>query len=120
MGNVLIAEDSDTTRKELVNIATELGHTVFDADNGEEAFAIFSKEKIDAVLTDVHMPKMDGLGLCQKIFNHTNSQPPPIVVITSEISKELRAQFVAYGAKAWIVKPYKKPLIETLLKKIIG
>ena len=120
MANFLIAEDSDTTRHELKEIALTLSENVFDADNGEDAFSIFTKESIQIVLTDVHMPKLDGLGLCQKIFEHTKSNPPIIVVITSEISKTLRAEFIALGAKAWIVKPYKKSLVETLLKKLVG
>ncbi len=59
--SILILEDDDITRKKLANIYQKEKYIVFTAPNGEEGLKIFDANKIDIILTDLRMPKMNGL-----------------------------------------------------------
>ena len=58
--NILVVDDSETNRKLLrVNLETE-GHTILEAADGLEALATLEREKVDAIISDILMPNMDG------------------------------------------------------------
>jgi two-component system cell cycle response regulator len=65
--SVLYAEDETDLREKVVLYLKKLFHTVKDASNGEEALEIFKSEDFDIVITDIRMPKMDGVELAKQI-----------------------------------------------------
>jgi two-component system chemotaxis sensor kinase CheA len=101
---VLIAEDSATSRMLLKNILESAGYIVKSAVDGIEAFSILGTEKIDLLLSDVEMPKMDGFELTAKVRNTENLKNLPIVLCTSLGSKEDRERGVELGANAYLDK----------------
>ena len=60
---VLVAEDNDAVRTLICSILSEAGYNVYEACDGLEAIDSLKKRRYDALLTDYHMPKMDGLEL---------------------------------------------------------
>lgn len=114
---VLVAEDSATTRMLLKNILESAGYNVRSAVDGIEAFAILAKEKIDLLLTDVEMPKMDGIELTAKIRSSENLKNLPVVLCTSRGSKEDRERGIEVGANAYLDK---SGFVQSNLLEVLG
>src|SRR5947208_16802860 len=64
---ILVVDDSSPHRRMLTAIFGHGGHEVLTASDGEAALAILEREKVDAVVSDVRMPKLDGFQLCRAI-----------------------------------------------------
>src|ERR1044071_3195760 len=67
---ILIADDNATNRKLLRLLLDMEGHEVLEADNGATALAVLEQRRVDAVISDILMPEMDGFRLCYKIRKH--------------------------------------------------
>src|SRR5688500_5020056 len=81
--NVLIVDDIATNRKLLRAQLEAANLTVFDAADGIEALAVLDREKIDAIVSDVLMPRMDGYRLCLEVRRSKKFNPIPFIVYTS-------------------------------------
>jgi len=118
MANILIVDDSRTSRRMLRNVLEGLGHTIVDeAVNGEDGFIKFKEIKPDLVTLDITMPKLDGIEALQLIKKH--DPEANVVMITAAGQREKMIQAVKYGAAEFIVKPYEKEEVEKVLKKIL-
>jgi two-component system chemotaxis response regulator CheY len=121
--NVLIADDSATMRalvRKVLNISgLELGEC-FEVANGLEALEILEKNWVDLVLSDLHMPKMDGAALVKALRQNQMWQTIPVVLITTEGRQEVLAPFFEYGIQGYIKKPFHPEDIKEQLQKILG
>lgn len=104
MSTVLVADDSITMRHSL-SMSLELGgHQVVAAQDGQEALEHLQRGlSPDLILTDIMMPRLDGLGLireARKLLRFT-----PIIALTTQGQRALRDQARAAGASAWMIKP---------------
>lgn len=102
--NVLIAEDSITSRTLLRNILSAAGFSVQTAVDGQEAWEFLSKAAFHVVVSDVEMPRMNGFELTAKIRSDPATAELPVVLVTSLESREDRERGVEAGADAYIVK----------------
>lgn len=102
--NVLIAEDSITSRTLLRNILSAAGFSVQTAVDGQEAWEFLSKGAFHVVVSDVEMPRMNGFELTAKIRSDPATAELPVVLVTSLESREDRERGVEAGADAYIVK----------------
>jgi len=102
--NVLVAEDSVTSRTLLQNILTAAGYRVQTAVDGMDAYTKLCQEPFDLVVSDVEMPRMDGFELTAKIRANEKLKDLPVVLVTSLDSREDREKGVEVGADAYIVK----------------
>lgn len=101
---VLVAEDTLTTRVLQQHILEAAGYEVTTAVDGMEAWAVLQRDGADAVVTDVHMPRMDGVELCRTIRRSEHLAGLPVVLVTSLGSEEDRRRGVEAGADAYLVK----------------
>ena len=113
MANILVVDDSTTVREELRRDLEEAGYTVLEAEDGEAGLKLAIKGNIDLILSDLNMPKMDGLVMCA----HMREQGvnTPMFMLTTQSTPELKAEATRLSVKAWIVKPHNKV---TLIKGI--
>jgi two-component system chemotaxis response regulator CheY len=121
--NVLIVDDSATMRALIRKVLGIAGFQVgqyFEGANGFEALEILKREWVDVILTDVHMPEMDGLTLVGKIRQDDVLQNIPVVLITTEGRPELVEKFSALGIEGYIKKPFRPEEIKNLLAGIMG
>lgn len=113
---VLVVDDEFYTRKAIIKMLTEKFRetlTIEEAGNGAIAIEIISKQMPDVVLTDVRMPKVDGLQLAEYIYEHIKNC---IVIIFSGYADfEYAQRAIKYGVIDYILKPVKK---EDLFKSI--
>ncbi len=116
--NVLIVDDSAAIRKilrrVLVQAEVPVGQ-VHEAGDGEEALQVLQKEKIDLVLTDINMPKMDGLEFLRRIKQIAGFEHLPVVMITTEGSKAKVLEAVKLGAAGYVRKPFTADQIKEKL-----
>jgi two-component system chemotaxis sensor kinase CheA len=102
--SVLLAEDSITSRTLLKNILELAGHRVEVAVDGAEALAKLREGRFDVVVSDVEMPRLDGIGLTQAIRRDAALARLPVVLVTSLSSPADRERGAEAGANAYIVK----------------
>ena len=106
MHTVFIVDDSPIVRKLLKEgiLGAKLGFE--EAANGEDALAkLKAGLKPDVIVTDLNMPKMDGLSLIKEIRNLPSTRFLPVFVLTTEQSAEKQATAKAAGATGWLSKP---------------
>lgn len=101
---ILIAEDSITTRLLLKNILETAGYATKTAIDGLEAYEMLQTQKVDLLLTDVEMPRMDGFTLVAKVKGKASLAALPIVMCTARGSNEDRERGIELGANAYVDK----------------
>ncbi|MBE0618822.1 MAG: chemotaxis protein CheV [Proteobacteria bacterium] len=112
---VLVAEDSGLIRKLMVRELESGGYTVAVTTNGEEAWERLSAgPRVDAVISDIEMPRMDGHHLTRRIKGDETLRGIPVVLYSSMIYEEMRKKGEAVGADAQICKPDLARLVHTV------
>ena len=117
---ILAVDDSLSMRRMVVHVLTAGGYTVLEASNGEEALEVMRTRRVDAVLTDQNMPKMDGLTLIKSLRALPQYKAAPILMLTTEAGDAMKAAGKAAGATGWLVKPFDPPKLLEVVKKVIG
>ncbi|MBF0441749.1 MAG: response regulator [Oligoflexales bacterium] len=120
MAKILIVDDSMTTRKNLKDLFEQNGYEVVEASNGVSGLKSFNdNEKIDAIISDINMPEMDGLEFCREIKKHERGTNVPILVVTAVATKKNNETARKIGVDGIIVKPFRNELLLEALGKII-
>lgn len=102
--NVLVVEDSITSRMLLKNILESSGYHVSTSVDGADAWAALKSNQFDLVVSDIEMPRMDGFELTANIRADDQLAELPVILVTSLGSKEDRERGIDVGANAYIVK----------------
>ncbi|MEO8271689.1 MAG: response regulator [Aureliella sp.] len=113
---LLIVDDALIIRRRIRAIAIESGwEVVGEAQNGEEAVALYSQEKPDLVTMDIVMPKMDGVSALKQILS---DYPHALVAMVSAVNqKDKLAECIRAGAIDFIVKPFDKTRLLRFFEK---
>jgi two-component system, chemotaxis family, chemotaxis protein CheY len=121
--NVLIVDDSIPMRAVIKKIIKASGFNVgqlYEAANGMEALKVLNEEWLDLVLTDYNMPEMNGLELVEEMKRDETLKSMPIIMVTTEGSRERVEEFIAKGVMDYIKKPFTPEQIKQKLKQILG
>jgi CheY-like chemotaxis protein len=105
---ILIAEDSPPNRKILAHLLERLGFEVIACEHGEEAWAKLNDpatERVIAVISDIMMPKMDGIQLLKNIRGEQKTAVLPVILVTAMSEKEYIAQAKELKVSGYILKP---------------
>ena len=100
---VLVVDDEQTVQQLLVRLLVAAGYEVRTANNGEEALRALERESVDLIVTDLVMPKADGMAVLQTI--RERSLDVPVVMITGAPTTESAMHAVRYRADAYLTKP---------------
>ena len=121
--NVLIVDDSATMRalirKVLVISGFDIGE-YYEGANGHEALGILEHNWVDIILSDIHMPGMDGAALVEALKDHKLWRNIPVVLITTESRPEVITPFLNLGVQDYIQKPFRPETIRNKLTGILG
>ena len=101
---ILVAEDSITSRTLLRGILESAGYRVLTAVDGLDAFTTIKTETPDLVVSDIEMPRLNGLDLTARIRSDQRVADLPVVLVTALGSREDRERGIEVGANAYIVK----------------
>jgi DNA-binding response OmpR family regulator len=111
--SLLYVEDEDYIREVVVEYLEEFFLTIYEASNGKEALEIYYDTKPDIIITDIRMPKMNGLAFARKI--RQKDKTTPIVITTTYTSTEYLLDAVELNLIKYLVKPVEE---EKLLEAI--
>jgi len=107
MVQILVVDDSPVVREEVSEFLTTHGFSVITAEDGVDGLQKLSNnQEIKLVISDVNMPRMNGLTMIEKIRQDLNNHDVHIVMLTTESDPEMKARGKAAGIKGWIVKPF--------------
>lgn len=116
---ILAVDDSRTMRDMVAHTLKGAGFTVVSAEDGEEALQLLARtEKVDLIITDLNMPKMDGFGLIGEVRGGTRHKFVPILMLTTESDAEKKERGKAMGATGWIVKPFNPEKLVQVVNKV--
>jgi two-component system chemotaxis response regulator CheY len=117
---ILTIDDSASIRQMVTLTLASAGYTVIEAVDGADGYAKAVANHVDAVLTDLNMPVLNGIEFIRKYRAHPASKGVPIVLLTTESDDELKRQAKEAGATGWIVKPFKQDQLLAVIKKVAG
>ena len=117
---VLSVDDSTPVRKMVSFILKGAGYEVIEAADGQEGLEKAQKIKVDMVLTDQNMPRMDGMTLVKNLRAIPHYQNVPIVMLTTEPSEAMKQLGKTVDATDWLVKPFNPAKLLEVTKRLIG
>lgn len=115
---VLVVDDSATVRQQVTVALTQAGFQVVEASDGSQGLNRAKQGGIDCVISDVNMPIMNGIEMVTLIKQDPILSSTPVVMLTTEGSKELIAKAKQAGASGWIVKPFKAEMLVAAVRKL--
>ena len=116
---ILIVDDSESIIEVVKFTLENNGFNVISACNGKEALTKLDGKKIDLLLTDLHMPEMNGIELIREARKLDKYKSMPILFLTTESQAEKKLEAKEAGATGWIVKPFAPPKLLSAIKKVL-
>lgn len=114
--NFLFVEDEETIQKFTSRFLDKIVNKIFVASNGEEGYNLYLKnqDKIDIIITDIHMPIMNGLDMIEKIREY--SKDIPVIITTAYNETDFLKRSVQLNVSSYVIKPID---LEQLLNSLI-
>jgi putative two-component system response regulator len=103
---ILIVDDSPVVRNLIEKALTKAGFHVIAAENGRKALELLSRCSPDMILSDLHMPELDGSDLCKNVHANKDLSQIPFIVMSSDGDRATMRRLLQYGASAYLVKPF--------------
>ncbi len=115
----LVCDDDTPIRKMVSDMLEARGVEVIGAKNGQEALAVFIKEKIDLVVIDFLMPKVDGLQVIRNIRLSGERAQVPVVLMSAISKSHILGDHPNLGPDHYINKPFRPKKLAKLLEKVL-
>jgi two-component system, NtrC family, response regulator AtoC len=115
---VLVVDDEPHMRRVLEIMLHKAGHLVFVAGNGREALEVLRNNPVDLVITDMRMPKMDGIELLTHL--RQDGVEVPVIVITAHGSVESAVNAMKRGASDYILRPFDIDALELAIARVLN
>ncbi len=106
MAKVLVVDDESNLRLVVKKELSRMGHYVETASDGEEAWQIIEEKDFEVVLTDINMPRLDGIELLRRL-KEKRQNPPEVIMITGYATIENAIEAMKLGAYDYLTKPYR-------------
>ncbi len=117
---ILAVDDSASIRQMVSFTLKSAGYDVLEAVDGVDGLDKAKAQRVNLVLTDQNMPRMDGLTLIRSLRATAQYATTPILMLTTESSDAMKAQGRAAGATGWLVKPFDPQKLIEVVRKVIG
>lgn len=118
--HILVVDDAFAIRQIVGYTLRSAGYRVSEAADGMEAFEKACADVFDLVLTDLHMPRVDGLTLIARLRAQPRYRFTPMLVLSTESSVEAKSRGRAAGATGWLVKPFEPRRLLELTDRVLG
>ena len=115
---ILTVDDSATIRDLLLSELSGLGYRVTQAEDGINGLEMLALETPDVIITDITMPRMDGIGFIQNVRSDERYKATPILVLTTESDPDIKDRAKRAGATGWIVKPFDPRKLAEAIRKV--
>lgn len=120
MATILAVDDSTSLRQMVCFTLKSAGHEVVEAADGQEGLDKARAMKADLVLSDINMPRMDGLAMIKQLRTLPAYKYTPILVLTTEATTQKKQEGKAAGATGWLVKPFNPEQLLSTIKRVLG
>jgi two-component system chemotaxis response regulator CheY len=120
---VLIVDDSPAMRTFVHRVIEMSGFELsqcFEAGNGLEALEVLRNEWVDAILTDINMPEMDGQELLRRLSQDEMLRSIPAIVISTDSTSHRMASMTSLGARGYVTKPFLPETLREELERTLG
>jgi two-component system chemotaxis response regulator CheY len=118
MKTIMTVDDSPTVRKCLEVTLADAGYQVVQAVDGADALEKLQDCQVDMLVTDLNMPKVDGVTLIKSVRNTPGNRFMPIVMLTSETQPELKQAGKQAGASGWVTKPFRPESLLAVVRMV--
>ena len=115
---LLIVDDNPDILKFIKQVLGKT-YTIFEANNGERAYEIAKKVVPNIIITDLVMPVMGGIELCEKIKTTNITSHIPVIMLTAKTSQESEIEGLTIGADAYLRKPFNFQVLELKISNIL-
>jgi two-component system chemotaxis response regulator CheY len=119
MTKVLVVDDSNSIRDMVSFTLKSAGYETVEAKDGQDGLNKAKGTSIDLVISDVNMPIMDGITLCQELRKLPSFKFTPILMLTTESSGDMKMRGKAAGATGWLVKPFNPEKLLATIKWVV-
>lgn len=116
---VLTVDDALTMRKLIAFTLRGAGLEVVEAADGVEALEVLRNQPVDLIITDVNMPRMDGIAFTRQARTTPNGRAVPILILTTESEVGKKNEGRAAGATGWIVKPFQQEQLLAVVARVL-
>jgi len=115
---ILVVDDEVKMRRILEMSLKGMGHQVEQAGDGEEALAAIDNAAFDLVLTDLRMPRMDGIALLREL--RQRGEEVPVIVLTAYATIETAVEAMKCGASDYIIRPFEMETVELAINRALA
>jgi len=120
---IMVVDDSPTFRSSVCFCLRNAGYKITEAEDGKDALEKLSNMKEEGqipslIITDVNMPRMDGIAFIKKV-KEGDFRFLPILVLTTESEEPMIEKGRAAGASGWLVKPFRPEKFLWVIKKLV-
>lgn len=116
---ILVVDDSQSLRNLVKLVLEEEGFRILLAENGKDALDKMASEDIQLLVTDLHMPVMDGMELIKNVRRLKEFRYLPILILTTETNSQIKIQAKDIGATGWITKPFDDEKLIRTIKRVL-
>ncbi len=120
MPTILAVDDSASMRQMLTHTLRDAGFHVVEAADGVDAMEKAASNEVHLVLTDQHMPRLDGLGLISALRADARHARLPVLILTTESDQALKDAARYAGATGWLAKPFDPARLVGVIRKVLG
>jgi two-component system chemotaxis response regulator CheY len=118
--NILTVDDSASMRMTTRLALSAAGYAITEASDGLDGLEKAKTRRFDLIVTDINMPRMDGLRMIEEVRRLPNQIGVPIVFLTTESDAAMKSRAKAAGATAWLTKPFQPEQLVKLVTKVLG
>jgi two-component system chemotaxis response regulator CheY len=115
----MTVDDSASMREMVRATLTSAGYEVVEAVDGQEALDYARENPCDLVISDVNMPRMDGITLVHELRSLPHYRLTPLLLLTTESSQERKLEGKRAGATGWIVKPFNPEQLLATMARVL-
>jgi CheY-like chemotaxis protein len=117
---VLVVDDMRSMRAIVKGVLQGMGfQKIFEAADGQEALSSLRFRKVDLVICDVEMPKMDGIGLLDEVRNDDNLKSVPFIMLTAMSQREKVEEIIEHEVSDFVLKPINPQILEDRVRAFL-
>ncbi len=116
----ILAVDASASMRQMVSFTLKnAGYSVVEAVDGQDALEKAGSHEFDLVLTELNMPRLDGIGLTKKLRDNPKFTTTPILILTTEFGDKMKQAGRTAGATGWLVKPFDLTKLIEVINEVL-
>ncbi len=117
---IMTVDDSSSIRAMVRMTLESVGYDVEEAEDGVDALEKLNNNTIDMMISDLNMPRMNGLELCRQVRALESHKFIPIIMLTTESIASTKLEGKEAGATGWIVKPFRQEQLLKVIQRVLA